>query len=508
MDGAKLLKQLEAFKDEAHNLRLENRHLRLDFNAARLWGYQCQQEINVLKEQLETVTRERDVLRQRVDDLTSELRHKPVDPPPSPPDFVKANVPRKRRKKPGRPEGHAAALRPMPETIDHYQPVPVPVDASGACSCPDCRTPLSDVKHHERIVEDFTSAQIHTTCYQTVSGYCPRCRKRFESRDRNQPPAANLPHAQLGINALTTAAMMRVCYRMPMRQICDLFARLPGLAISPGAIVKIIKRLSVWLKQPYHRLKLALRAAGFVHADETGWRIDGKNSQLWTLTNDQHTLYHMDRSRGAQVIIDLLGEAFGKQGGGILIRDFYAVYDKISGEQQKCLAHLLRELRDTVTKRPALQTHPFFTQCKRLFKDMIQLKASRDALEPQVYDRRVKRIERRLSELGKAQWGDADADRLAKRLAKYQKKLTTFLHHADVDATNNAAERALRPAVIMRKITGGSRSEQGAEAWSVLASIIRTSQQQGRDVYETIKSLIRSAWAGEQLNLLAVGPGR
>jgi len=113
-----------------------------------------------------------------------------------------------------------------------------------------------------------------------------------------------------------------------------------------------------------------------------------------------------------------------------------------------------------------------------------------------------------LSTLGKAQWGDKDADRLANRLSKYEKKLTTFLHHRGVDATNNAAERSLRPAVIMRKITGGSRSDQGAKAWAILASIIRTSQQQGRDVYETIKALIRAAWEGDELNLLTQAPER
>ena len=114
MDGEKILKQLDALKDEVHWLRLENRDLRFNYDAARLLAYQRQQEINVLKEQLETVTGERDVLRQRVDDLTGELRQKPADEPKSPPDFVKANVPQKSRTKPGRPKGHTAALRPMP----------------------------------------------------------------------------------------------------------------------------------------------------------------------------------------------------------------------------------------------------------------------------------------------------------------------------------------------------------------------------------------------------------
>src|SRR4029079_4369092 len=115
---------------------------------------------------------------------------------------------------------------------------------------------------------------------------------------------------QLGLNTLATAAVMRVCYRLPLRQIARLFQQLPGLKISPGAIVKQIKRLGGWLSKQYHRLKLALRLAGVVYADETSWRVNGKNGQLWTLTNDDHTLYHIDPSRGGEVIADLLGKAF------------------------------------------------------------------------------------------------------------------------------------------------------------------------------------------------------
>jgi transposase len=80
--------------------------------------------------------------------------------------------------------------------------------------------------------------------------------------------------------------------------------------------------------------------------------------------------------------------------------------------------------------------------------------------------------------------------------------LTTFLHKREVDGTNNAAERAIRPAVIMRKITGGSRSKEGAQAWSVLASVMRTAEQQGRDVLETIKTLLQAEWAGKDIALL------
>jgi len=136
------------------------------------------------------------------------------------------------------------------------------------------------------------------------------------------------------------------------------------------------------------------------------------------------------------VIVELLGKAFGAAG-QTLVSDFYPVYDQFHASQQKCLTHLLRELRDTITKRPELADHAFFTRCK-----------------------------------------------------------------PEVDGTNNAAERALRPAVVMRKITGGSRSPEGAAAWAVLASVMRTAEQQGRDVLETIKTLLRAEWDGKDIAVL------
>jgi hypothetical protein len=236
---------------------------------------------------------------------------------------------------------------------------------------------------------------------------------------------------------------------------------------------------------------LVLRAAGVVHADETGWRTNGKNGYLWTLTNAEHTLYHVEGSRSGKVIAELLGATFG----GTLVSDFYAVYDQFDCPQQKCLTHLLRELREAVQKRPELESHRFFTRCKSLVQEMLRLKKRRKRLGGVAYGRQVKSAETRLRNLGAQSWGDADADRLAGRLRKYQDRLTTFLHDAKVDGTNNAAERALRPAVVMRKITGGSRSESGARAWAILASVMRTAQQQGRDVVATIKELMRAAWA-------------
>jgi hypothetical protein len=390
----------------------------------------------------------------------------------------------------------------MPRKIDVHQQVPLPIDDSGHACCPECRTQLSRVKHHRRIVEEIIPVKVQTTCYHSTSGWCPSCRKHIESRAEEQPPAADLPHAQLGLSALTWAAVMRVCYRLPMRQVTALFGQL-GLKLSPGAIARQLQRMGRWLEGQYHRLKLSLRMAGVVHADETGWRTNGKNGYVWTLSNADHTLYHVDRSRGGKVIAGLLGKGFGSDGKGTLVSDFYGAYQQFKGPQQKCLAHLLRELKESASARPELKGHEFFKKCRRLIKEMLKLKTEREQLKETEYFHRVELLEKRLAKLGRERWEDEDADRLAARLRKYGGQLTTFLHRPEVDGTNNAAERALRPAVVMRKITGGSRSEAGARAWAVLASVMRTAQQQGRDVVETIQTLLKAEWAGKEATLLS-----
>jgi transposase len=495
MDGRRLLASNDFLWNENQRLREENQllHEQLRKRADH------SRELAQLRQKHQKLIDHNAALRRQVAQLRQQLKSRPKAAPPP---FIKPAVPdRKHRKTPGQKPGHVAALRPAPAHIDVHQQVPLPIDPGGAVSCPHCKTQLSEVKHHERTVEEVIPVKVQTTCYHTIAGWCPSCRKHIESRAPEQPPAADLPHAQLGINALTWAAVMRICYRMPLRQVTALFGQL-GLKLSAGAIAKQLQRMSRWLHGQYHRLQLSLRLAGVVHADETGWRTNGKNGYLWTLTNADHTLYHIDGSRGGRVIADLLGSDFGADGQGTLVSDFYSAYQQFTGSQQKCLAHLLRELKDSATRRPELAGHEFFKKCRRLIKEMLKLKDQRGQLELKQYKHQVSLLEKRLSRLGQERWDDVDADRLGARLRKYGGQLTTFLHKEEVDGTNNAAERALRPAVVMRKISGGSRSAEGARAWAILASVMRTAQQQGRDVVATIQDLLKAEWSGKQATLL------
>ena len=385
--------------------------------------------------------------------------------------MVKANVSKdKPRLRPGRQVGHAAALRPMPEKVDAHVEVPVPQDAAGVACCPHCSVQLAEVQQHDRIVEDLIPSKVVTRCYHTLSGYCPGCRKRVESRAPEQPPAVDIPHGPIGINALATAALLRIQYRLPYRLSTQLLADLPGLTVSPGAVTKQINRMSHWLEGEYHRLQVFLRGAPVAHMDETTWRVNGINQWLWTLLDDRHTLFHVDKSRGQKVVEKLLGEIFG----GVLVSDFYCGYSRLSARKQKCLVHLLRELKDASIKSPAFAKGSFCRRLKRLIKEMLLLKNNKPKIQTGEYQRRGKPMEARLHALAGQRWDEPHADRLAARLRKHEKELTVFLWDDAVDATNNAAERAWRPAVVMRKITGGSRSERGARATAILMSVLRT----------------------------------
>ncbi len=501
MDGREL-KTYERFKEQAQFYRARTYHLENELRVVGPQLYHAHQRIERVEQRLVELTAENKLLKQQLKERTPAAQD-PIHGDGTPPAlFVKPSVAVRRRKRPGRKKGHPAALRPVPDHIDVHTEVALPKDPDGRESCPRCNACLFDLEAHERLVEDIIPARVVVKCYHTRSGWCPCCRQRVESRAPEQPPAANIPHGQLGLNALATAITLRIAHRLPFRQVTRVFADLPELSVSPGAISHQVQRIAGWFDGDFEKLMIELRCAQYVHADETGWRTDGKNGYLWAVTSPTQTVYHVDKSRGGKVIEELLGKAFG----GTLISDFYSAYSRMDCKKQKCLLHLLRELTDSAEKSPAFAAGPFFSDSKRLIKQMLRLKGQWEKLSDEQYIPRIGRLEARLETLATADYEEPNAKRIAKRLRKYQKELTAFLWEKDLDGTNNAAERAIRPAVVARKISGGSRSKNGAEAWATLASLLRTAQQQGKNLLETIKSMLMAAWATDRPPTMPAGP--
>ena len=178
-------------------------------------------------------------------------------------------------------------------------------------------------------------------------------------------------------------------------------------------------------------------------------------------------------------------------------------------ERQCCLVHLLRELEKVdLDKGPPgagrfAEWHAFAKQLRRLLRDGIRLRKRPD-FTPTAYASRIRRIDQRLIALAESGYTDPDARRLAARLSKHRDELFTFLDHPDVTFDNNLAERMIRPAVILRKLSQSNRSEKGAAVQAVLMSVYRTLKLRGHDPIATITSALRTHLTSGQLPALPV----
>lgn len=478
-----------AWRDREHHLLLDRAAAWEELSELTERADQAEAEVRKLKAELSRA-------RKRIAELESAHRAAAANgssTPPTPPvpAFVKSNVAKKARKRPGRKAGHVAALRPMPAKIDQVVDVPLATDAGGRKLCPRCRGALAALKSHERIVEDLTPSNLLVTKFTTHSGHCINCDRRVESRAAHQPPAADVPHGQIGLNALALGVMLRIRHRLPFRQIRVVLQRMAGLWVSAGGLVKQLKRIARWLRGEYEQLILRMRASGVIHADETGWRIDGKNAWAWVFTQPLLTLFVVDASRGRDVVKNALGEAFG----GKLVCDFYSAYDGLDCDKQRCLTHLLREIKELGEGDESFASDPWAMKLKKWCKDGIAHKKKWKSLSDPKYEMGASRLEDRLDGLVKLNPAHAEAKRLHKRVKKYRPELTRFLWQEQLEPTNNPAERALRPLVVARKVSGGSRSAPATQAWATLSSLLATQEQNGKNVLEETKKLLMDYWA-------------
>ena len=386
--------------------------------------------------------------------------------------------------------------------------MPLPADEAGRCLCPRCQAELEDLKDHERLVEEIVPTIPRVTRYRTRSGYCRHCRKRAESRHAEQPPPGfhgDLPQAQLGLNALSIAAALKHDAGLPYRKVARAMQDLCGLTVSHGALVKQERRLGEWLGDSTDAISEQLREGPHVNADETGWRVGGVNHWLWALTNPDCTLYQVDKRRSSVVVRRVLGERYA----GHVISDFLPTYNKLPYKSQKCIPHLLRDIQKTSERNPAFAASSFRKKLRRAAMDMLRLKDRWDDHSDDAYCMRASRLADRLDNSAKAVAESADKDvrRLGNRLKRHAGSLAEFLLVKDLPGDNNAAERAIRPAVIIRKISGGHRGATTATAAAVTMSGLRTARQQGKNLIATLTRLVQRHLAGEPCDLFTSPSG-
>jgi len=378
-------------------------------------------------------------------------------------------IPEKKRtadpKKPGRRKGHPGACRPRPDHIDEEISVPL-----GAC--PKCGGPVTGVEPVEQFLEDLPPIRPHVTHLVTHVGHCARCGEVRSVHPLQVSTATRAAGTHLGPRALATAIDLNQQHGLTSRKTCRVLGDLFGLSLTAGGLVQARARLAGKLQPAYDRLLAQVRRAPAIHADETSWWVGGPKWWLWVYTHPRLTVYAVRQSRGRDVVHEILGPNFP----GVLVSDCLSVYDDATALQHKCYAHHHKAVRQAAERHPQGET-PFFHDLRDLLRRAQQLKASQSTLAPRSFRTQRRALERTAKQRIVPLRTDPLEEAVANRFRKQLDHLFTFLDHRAVDATNNLAERQLRPAVIARKLSCGNRTPDGARSWEILASLAATSTQ-------------------------------
>ena len=396
--------------------------------------------------------------------------------------------------------GHPGTSRRKPENIDEIIGVPLQ-------KCPECgNEDLSFCKHwDEHLQEDIVIKKVITRCFVHFHYWCPACKRIVSGYAHNE-----IPKAPIGPMAKAAASYLRYRIKISYDDIQRILEDFFGLKVSPGSIVGFDNKISQKALPLYNGLKGLLPHTSSIHADETGWKIDGEGSWLWTFTNKQLAFYHIDRHRSGDVVKEHLGFEYS----GILNSDFYSAYNKSikAFAKQKCTTHLLRDIKEMEEKFPDEEAAISFCESlKTLIHDALLLHSQYENLKnsPDAWKSRKRKLFARLKALSKSPVEHPKAETLRKRLLRHRDEILTFLNHPEIDPDNNRAERALRNLVIFRKITFGNRSEQGAKNLSVAATVIETARLKGLDpknVFQTLLTKGLTPEMSEQFGLPVARP--
>ena len=386
---------------------------------------------------------------------------------------------RRRHKKPGRKKGHPGSRRKLPDVIHHTR--------HHTCThCPNCQKKLPpSTETRERFTEELPSVGPEVTRHIIDRYWCADCDKIVEPRVEDA-----LPGATLGLKTLIYTAWLHYGLGMTLDKIVQLLNISAKFSLTASGLFQAWRNLALLLMPVYAQIGALAKGSAVLHADETGWRVDGVTHWLWCFTNKNLVYFVIDRSRGSPVVQKVLGILFE----GTLITDFYAAYNKIVAlSRQKCLAHLFRELIRVDLIHSSVEWKYFRKKLCRFLKDALRLDEKESKLSKKKFEYRKKQLHKRLNELATATYSDKHARRLGKRLKKYQNDILTFLGNPDVDPDNNHGERQIRPAVIIRKNIYGNRSKQGAEIQAVMMSIFRTLHLRKLNPVETLLAIVQLA---------------
>lgn len=388
------------------------------------------------------------------------------------PAWVKANSPQ--RKKKARKKRYKAFHRPPDEPTEWIE--------HALETCPKCGRKLTGgSEHHHRDVIELPMIQIRYIRHKAMARYCGVCGKTYVPK--LDLTGQVIGKHRIGIRVMSLISHLHIAGKMTLREIQKLLEALCGLHLGLGEITGILHAVARHGQPDVEEILKAIRGSPAANVDETGWRENGKNGYTWAFCTPGER-YFIRGGRGGQIPKDVLGEDYG----GIVGSDFYSVYDALLCRHQRCWVHLLRDLKKLVEDNPDSRGVAIWAgKVKAVYERAKGYKSE----DPKA--RLAQRIayQEELSRLARPYCGREVPQRvLAKRIEAYLPEMFMFVEHPEIMPDNNLAERAIRPVVTARKVSGGTRSKKGTETKMALISLFGTWTAKGENALENCRRML------------------
>jgi transposase len=406
------------------------------------------------------------------------------------PTFVKANKKAKgEEKKPRKKRAtqhNRARKRSVPTHIVEHRIV----------ECPDCHLRLGGMSlaRYREIIDVPPPPAVEITEQRIYKGWCAQCQKGHEAPVDFSEQV--LGQGRIGVRLASIIAYLRTVIRLPVRQRREVLRDLHGFEVSLGERVELLHRIREYAQPVLNGLKAQVRASPAVPADETGWREDGINGYIWSVSTPSIRYYEYHHSRAGEGVKQLIGENFG----GVLGSDFYAGYNIHQGLHQRCWVHFLRDVHDLKDDFPLdEELRTWAKDVKAIYEQAVAW--TQQPLDPSLSPRQLDRVgvaqqhafEQRLWKFCQPYaHTTAPQHPLCERVEPFLPELFVFVAVPGVPAHNNLAERSVRPLVIARKISGGTRSPKGSQTRMGLASLFGTWTAQHLNPFRQCLALLTS----------------
>jgi transposase len=447
-------------------------------NRDALWQLSKDDLIALVLAQADVIARQTaqiEALTKRVEELEAKLGK-----PPKTPD--NSSVPPSQGQKPNRAErraakkrkGHPGAFRQLAEHPDR-------VVETLAEACPHC--------DHALIAEDQPAFHAYdhvelppirpvVTRIHRHRGVCPCCRRGFSA----PAPDGMAPGSPFGPGLAALILHLHVTQAIGFERMVRLMDEVFGVPISEGAIANILARAEAPMIVAAEKIAEEVRHAKVVASDETSARVKGKTWWQWVLLSSTAVYHVIADTRGAKVVTDFLKGAVPE----IWVADRYVGQDGHGLERQICLAHLLRDAQYAIDEGDTAFAPAF----KAILLRAVTIGRRRDGLKDATLKHYRADLDRRLDRLLAKPPKNPAARKLCNAMRRHRDDLFRFLTRRDVPYTNNGCERALRPSVIFRKVTGCFRSQWGARLYAAAQSVIATGRLNGKSALQAIRNVL------------------